>query len=235
MSRTRTTLRAVGFGLGLASGVLAPAVLAQALNVDFGEPGAGPAPSYGAAGLPGVWNSLRGDHGTTTRALLGLDGQPTAVSLRQIGGLDTPTMVDPSTTGDDSELLDDYLVTFSASLETCVYFAGLEPGPYEVLIYALMPNKPAVLSYTDVDQEPGNPHLSVGGAWPGSHQQLVSFSRHLAMVGPDGSLQLHSGIVPGANPAAGAALNGLQLRPLAAIFEDGFESGDLSAWSVAVP
>lgn len=209
--------------------------LAQALNIDFGEEGAGPTSTYAAAGLPGVWNSLRGDHGTTTPNLLGLDGLPTPVSLTQIGGLDTVTVVDPETTNDDSALMDDYLVTFSASLESCLFLDFVAPGTYEVLIYARMPNQATVLSYTDVDQEPGNPHSLVGGVWPGQHQELITFSRHIATVGSDGNLDLHSGIVPGANALAGAALNGIQIRPLAQLFADGFESGGTGAWDGSIP
>lgn len=217
---------------------LAPAahpLLGQPLNVDFGEPANGPSPTYGAAGLPGVWNSFRADHGTTVQNLLGLDGQPTAVSLRQIGGLDTPTVSDPETSGDDSLLMDDYLVTFDVNLESCLFFDGLEPGTYEVLVYARMPNQPDVLSYTSVDQEPGVPHFEVGGPWPGGHQELITYSRHMAQVGPDGELNLHSGIVPGADPTLGAALNALQIQPLASVFADGFESGTTAGWSGTVP
>ncbi len=195
---------------------------AQSLNIDFGEPGAGPASTYAAAGLPGVWNSLRGDHGVTTHNLVGLDGQPTAVSLLQIGGLDTPTVVDPDTSGDDALLMDDYLVTFSPTLESCIFLDGVAPGRYEVLIYARMPNQPDVLSYTSVDQEPGVPYFEVGGPWPGGHQPLITYSRHVAVVGLDGNLDLHSGIPPGANAADGAALNGMQIRRLD-LFSDGFE------------
>jgi hypothetical protein len=212
---------------------VAPAVHGQALNIDFGEAGDGPPPTYAAAGAAGVWNSFRADHGTNTPNLLGLDGNPTGVSLSQIGGLDTPTVADPATTGDDSLLMDDYLVTFDDGLESCIFLHGMAPGTYEVLIYAWMPNAPAVRAFTSVDQEPGFPHHEVGGAWPGGHQEFVTYSRHLAVVGADGNLYLHSGIVPGHDPALGAALNALQIRP-AGLFADGFESGDTTAWSGTV-
>jgi hypothetical protein len=81
---------------------------------------------------------------------------------------------------------------------------------------------PAVASYTSVDQEAGFPYYSVGGAWSGGHALLMSYSRHLAVVGPDGDLDLHSGVVPGAQAALGAALNGLQVLRLD-LFENGFE------------
>jgi hypothetical protein len=216
--------RTLAGALALAATLAAAPLAAQSLNIDFGEPGAGPPPEYAAAGLPGVWNSFRGDHGVTVANLVGLDGAPTAASLRQIGGFETPVVDDPQTTGSDSLLMDDYLVTFSASLESCIYLDHVQPGTYEVLIYARMPMQPLVGAYTSVDQEPGFPHYIVGGPWPGEHQELITYSRHFAVVGPDGNLDLHSGVVPGANPALGAALNGLQIRLLDMLFADGFEA-----------
>ena len=136
---------------------------------------------------------------------------------------------DTAVTGDDALLLDDFLVTYNPGLESCLYVNGLQAGTYEVLVYARMPD-PAVLSYTSVDQEPGFPHWSVGGVWTGQHAELVSYSRHFAVVAPSGDLDLHSGIVPGADPLLGAALNGLQIRRID-LFSDGFELGDLEAWS----
>ena len=214
-------------------GLLATPAWSQSFNVDFGEVGNGPPATYDAAGRAGTWNSVRGDHGATVTALLDLDGNATGVRFVQIGGLDTRTVVDPATQGDDSLLMDDYLVTFSAGLESCVFFDGLAPGEYEVLIYARMPNLVDVLSYTSVDQEPGFPHYSVGGAWTGEHEELITFSRHRAIVDARGSLDLHSGIVPGASAALGAALNGIQLLKLS-VFSDGFESGDFSGWDGVV-
>lgn len=214
---------------------LFPAVgVGQAFNLDFGEPGNAPERHYAAAGLAGVWNSFPASHGTTTEDLLDVEGNVTAVSVRQLGGMETPTVVDPATTGDHSLLLDDYVVTFNAGLESCLFFENLEPGPYEVLLYAWMPLAPGVKSYTDVDQEPGNPHSVVGGVWGGNHEELVSFSRHLVVVAANGVLNMHSGIVPNADPIEGAALNGVQLRPWTGLFEDGFESGDTSAWTAVV-
>jgi len=214
----------------LAAGVSAAPASGQSLNIDIAPPGAGPPHTYAAAGEAGVWNAIPAAHVTTTHDLVGLDGVPTAVDLQQIGGLDLVTVDDPGTTGADGLLMDDYLVTFTEELETCIFLKEMIPGEYEVLIYAWMPAQPAVLSDTSVDQEPGEPHYSVGGAWPGGHGELITYSRHTLTVGADGNLYLHSGIVPGENPANGAALNGLQVRNLAEIFKDGFEVGDASRW-----
>jgi len=203
---------------------------AQDMNFDFGAPGDGPSATYGAAGQVGHWNSLLAAHGGgSTSGLLDIYGAATSVSISQIGGLAMLDVNDPAVTGDDALLLDDFLVTYNPGLESCLYVNGLQAGTYEVLVYARMPD-PAVLSYTSVDQEPGFPHWSVGGVWTGQHAELVSYSRHFAVVAPSGDLDLHSGIVPGADPLLGAALSGLQIRRID-LFSDGFELGDLEAWS----
>ena len=229
----RRTLRSALLA-SVAAAAAAMAASAQSLNFDFGSPGSGPPPTYGAAGRAGAWNSIPAAHGTTTGGLVDLDGAPTAVSVTQIGGLALLEVSDPGVTGDDALLLDDFLVTYDDGLESCIFLNGLAPGTYEVLVYARMPD-PAVLSYTSVDQEAGFPHHSVGGAWLGQHAELISYSRHLAVVGPGGDLDLHSGIVPGADQLLGAALNGLQVLLLGEVFADGFESGDTSAWSAVTP
>ncbi len=215
--------------LVVASLFLATPALGQSLNIDFGEADSHPPPTYAAAGLAGVWNSFPALHGTSENDLLGLDGQPTGARLLQLGGFENLHEHDPAISGDDALLMDDFLVTYNAALESCIFFDDLEPGEYEVLVYARMPD-PAIGSYTSVDQEVGIPHYEVGGAWPGGHQELVSFSRHFVTVGADGNLDLHSGIVPGADPLLGAALNGIQLILAGPIFSDGFESGDTSSW-----
>ncbi|MCP3962048.1 MAG: hypothetical protein GY719_29755 [bacterium] len=218
--------------ISLAGLLLAAAAAgAQSLNIDVGESGSGPPSTYAAAGRSGVWNSMVAAHGTTEGGLVDLQGNATPVTLRQIGGLELLSENDPAVSGADALLMDDFLVTYDAGLESCIFLDHLEPGAYEVLVYARMPDS-AVDSYSDVDQEEGNPHSTVGGVWPGQHQELVSYSRHLAMVTANGELNLHSGIVPAANQALGAALNALQvLRLDDAVFADGFESSDLAAWN----
>jgi hypothetical protein len=208
---------------------------AESFNIDFGPADNVPPPGYAAAGAAGLWIGLVAPHGSTTFDLVDVDGLITDVSVRQLGGTQTLNVDDPTVIGEDALLLEDYLVTFSAEVETCLFFEHVDPGIYEVLIYAWMPLDPTVKSFTSIDQEEGNPHLEVGGAWQGAHQELVTYSRHLVAVGADGILNMHSGIVPGANPALGAALNAVQIRPATEIFADGFESGDASAWSAVVP
>lgn len=208
-------------------------VFAQSFNIDVGPLGSGPPPTYAAAGLPGVWNSIPLEHVTpfttgphpSDYMLVDLDGNPTNVGCHNFGGTDLVTANDPSITGDDATMMNDYLATHNASLESCIYINGLEPGTYEVLTYAWMPSSPATLQRVRFDFDNVNIPL-VGGNWPGQHEEGVTYSRHLVEVTSSGIMTfmgLHVGIAPGGNLAVGAALNGFQIRPLPP-----FTPGDLN-------
>ncbi|MCZ6770646.1 MAG: hypothetical protein O7G83_01505 [Proteobacteria bacterium] len=194
-------------------------LMAQSFNVDIGEPGSEPPPEYPAAGLPGLWNSVRADHITpfTTNptpddvVLLDLDGNLTAVGFHQFGGMDHVTTNDPTVTGEDAILLNDYLATHSDVLESCMYLNGLEDGMYEVLTYARMPNSPDTFQLVRFDFHKGT--TLVGGAWPGQHEEGITYSRDIIEVS-NGFLGFHVGIPPGGNTEIGAAFNGFQVRRL---------------------
>ncbi len=188
----------------------------QSFNIAFGPPNVVPSPDYGAAGLPGTWNAMVAANGTTTFNLIDINGTVTDVRLTQVGGSATLSVNDPGTGSDDAALMDHFLVTYTPTLETCLFVNALDDGLYEAIIYAMMPAAANVVSYTSSDQEPGFPHEVVGGEWPGFHIEGVTYSRHYCVVGPPypGRLWMHSGIVPGQNPASGAALNGVQIRKL---------------------
>jgi hypothetical protein len=201
--------------LCIALAVAVPAAArAQSFNVDFGRSFTRPADGYAAAGQPGYWNGIEGeDMPRTTYPLRGLDGADTTVTLYNIGGTELAIVDDASVTGDDAALLlNDALITYTSSLETCLFIEGLQPGTYEVITYAWMPSAPAVMSRVRHDPDPTT--ADVGGAWPGSHQEGITYARHVITVGPDGFLGSHSGIVPGMPETAGAALNGIQLRQI---------------------
>ena len=127
---------------GVVVASLASLVSAQSFNLDFGQPEDGPSSDYRAAGRAGFWNSLLAEHNTTTFNLRDVKGNVTGARLYQFGGTETISSVDPSTEGEDSLLLDDYLVTHNTNLESCLFFRGLQTGVYEVLIYGWMPNAP---------------------------------------------------------------------------------------------
>ncbi len=202
----------------LALGMLAGDVLGQDFNVDVGLPGSQPSSGYAAAGRAGVWNSVRADHispftpGPTAQDvfLVDLDGNPTGVGFHQFGGMDLVAANDPSVSGDDAALLNDYLATHSA-LEDCMYLNGLVDGDYEVITYAWMPNSPGTLQNVRFDNHPGNE--LAGGAWGGQHASSVTYTREIVTV-TGGHLGWHVGIPSGGAAFPGAAFNGFQIRRL---------------------
>ena len=201
--------------------VLAAGASAQSFNIDVGQAGSVPPPAtYAGAGEAGVWNSVTAAHitpftpGPTPQddLLVDLDGNPTGVGFHQFGGMDLVTdAMDPSVTGDDATLLNDYLATHSATLENCMYLNGLQNGTYEVITYAWMPNDPSVDSLVRFDFVPGN--TLIGGAWTGAHVEGVTYSRDIIEV-TDGRIGWHSGIPAGGALFPGAAFNGAQVRLL---------------------
>jgi len=202
-------------GLSLTSPMAAQA---QSFNIDFGEPGAGPPATYGAAGLAGVWNSIRGEHTTPSQSpqphdypLVDLNGDLTGVGLHQFGGTDLIWEPDPSVTGDDAILLYDAIITYSMGLQSCLYINGLENGTYEITTYAWRQNHPELMS--DVHHDTNPEHQTIGGAWPGQHEFEITYARHEVEVF-NGFLGPHAGLAPGSNPATGGPLNGIQLRLL---------------------
>ncbi len=189
---------------------------AQSFNIDIGLD-SGPPDSYAAAGYAGHWISVPGTQGVTVSNLVDVHGDTTSAQFNQIGGTETLSLIDPAVTGDDAVLMNDALITHS-TVENCMFFSSMLPGKYAILIYARMPNEPGVLAVTNVDQQPGNSHLLVGGLWPGDHAEGISFSRHIADVAAIGAqtgrLGLHSGVPSGGNFTIGAALNGIQITRL---------------------
>lgn len=190
---------------------------AQSFNIDIGQPGAGPPPTYAAAGQAGHWISVPATQSVTVFNLVDVDGNVTAARLSQFGGTETLLVNDPALAGDDATLMNDFLITHT-EIENCLFLDDMEPGQYEVIVYARMPAQPGVIALTNCDQEAGNPHYEVGGAWTGQHEPGVSHSIHLAEVvdaGPwAGKLWTHSGVLPGGDLGVGAALNGVQVRKI---------------------
>jgi hypothetical protein len=200
----------------LLSAALATPAFSQSINLDIGEPADAPSATYGAAGLPGVWNSVRCEHTTANPGpqpfdymLVDLAGNATGVGLHQFGGTELLSADDPTVSGDDATLLDDALVTHSIALKSCLYFNGLENGSYEVLTYAWMPNHPEVLNKVFFDFTPG--FALVGGSWSGVHELGITYARHIIHV-TNGFMGPHAGLPDDGDPAIGGALNGMQLR-----------------------
>ena len=204
---------------------LARATAAQDFNVDVGLPGSQPPATYAAAGQAGVWNSTLSAHtppftpGPTPSddMLVDIHGNPTGVGFHQFGGMDLYTVVDPSVSGDDAALLNDYLATHSPSLATCPYLNGLENGTYEVLTYAWMPNNPATLQKVNFDGHPGQ--TFIGGAWTGGHVEGITYSRDIITV-TTGHIGWHIGIPSGGATHPGAAFAGFQIRKIDSAWND---------------
>lgn len=202
---------------------------AQSFNIDVGTTGSGPSSSYGAAGQAGVWNRVRAEHMTpfmtgphpSDYMLVDITGAATGVGLHQYGGMADLNASDLSVSGNDADLLNDAILTHSIPLETCVYLNGLQNGLYEVLIYAWRPNNPAFIAQTRFDFHPELE--TVGGAWPGAHQEGVTYSRHIVQVN-GGFMGLHIGIPSGGSTAIGAAWNGMQVRKIAVTSVPAIES-----------
>jgi hypothetical protein len=196
-------VRSLTVVLGICA-LAAPAAAETTLNVNFGPAGATPSPTYGAAGAPGVWNTVTGIAGSVYH-LTAADGSQ--VTLTQSPTATDLATTDPALSGDDATLLNNGLVTMGA--ETCLMFSGIKAGNYEVLVYAWLPNQPTVKSRTRQDEAPST--IDVGGTWTGAQLEGVTYARYTVTVGTDGNLPVHSGLAAG--PAA--ALNAVQIRPLA--------------------
>jgi hypothetical protein len=194
---------------------------AQSFNIDFGVPGSGPAHDYAAAGQAGFWNSIAAEHTTPNPGpqavdefLTDIHGNPTNVRVHQFGGMGTinVNLNQPGDPGDPhTRLLGDALMTYSVPLKSCLYFNNLQNGTYDVLMYTWMPHHPEVNGLSFIDFTPGNE--LAGGAWPGNHQEGVTYSRFTVNV-TNGFMGPHAGLPSGGDPVIGGPLNGMQLRLL---------------------
>jgi hypothetical protein len=193
----------------IVAGGFAAVAAAQSYNIDFGGAGTNPSAGYAAAGLPGEWNTLGVPTPGTHYPLVNLQGVATGVTLNNIGGTQLLATDDPATSRDDDALMDDMLIGFNNPVDVCIWVRNLPVGPYEVRIYAMTPNNPALMSQTRVDFADQGPTW-IGGAWPGTHQLGVTYSRHTVTTN-DGIIGLHSGVF-GGNFQSG--INGIQIRPI---------------------
>lgn len=180
---------------------------AQSMNIRFGSAVAAPDDDFAGVGLAGYWNSFLGAQ-STYYALADLAGNSTGATLYNIGGTALVHTDSLATSGDFESLLDEYVVTYSTSLETCLFFAGLDNGTYEVMTYAWLPNQPTIESRVRLDEAPGQNQF-IGGEWPGGLVEGVTHARHVIQV-TDGGIGLHSGTFA-ASPLQMAALNAVQL------------------------
>ncbi len=183
----------------LALGAIALSALTargQSFNVEFGTAGTAPNASYAGVGLGGVWNSFDSMPNFERLALVGLDGQPIAADIMNIG-FDVIESADiAGTSGDDAALLDDCFTSFNDPIDGCLFMRFLEPGEYRVIMYGIAPDDVSLLSRLRIDQNTEDPVL-VGGSWSGAHEQGVTYMSQIATVGADGRLDIHSGLPSG--------------------------------------
>jgi hypothetical protein len=191
----------------------------QSVNIDFGGAESVPPATYGAAGLPGVWNQVGVLPPGDRLDLVDRAGQAIVANIYMIGGTHMLVTDDPSTTGDHQALLDDMLIGFNNPVDVCIWVENLENDDYEVLTYAMTPGDPSLLSSVRVDFGTPGP-VMIGGAWPGAHQEGVTFARHTVTV-TNGVIALHSGLW---DAEVQSGINGIQIRPLSAAGIEGTEA-----------
>jgi hypothetical protein len=192
-----------------------PIADAQSFNVDFGPPGSEPAAGFGAAGIPGVWNSVAVLPPGQRQALVDVQGNAGIVNIYMIGGTAMLETDDPATSGDHQALLDDMLIGFNNPIDVCVWIENLVNGEYEVVTYAITPNDPGRESRVTVDFSAIGPTF-VGGTFAGDYAPELTHARHTVTV-TTGKIGLHSGLQQ-SNTQSG--INAVQVRPLPALGVD---------------
>jgi len=183
---------------------------AQSINLEWGSPETAPSAEYAAVGLPGVWNTFQEMSPGVRLPLVGLNGDPVPADVLNIGFDIIESAANPLTSGEHEALLDDCYTSFNDPIDGCLFFNGLEPGEYEVIMYAVAPDDAALTNRLRVDENVLPPEF-VGGEWTGQHVDGLSFLRQRATVGNDGRLGVHSGLI-GANIRS--VLNGMQIIKL---------------------
>ncbi len=203
-------MNCIGIAVSIVSAAALPAV-AQSFNIEWGTPDTAPPASYAAEGLAGVWNTFDAMPNGVGFPLVGLDGAPTLVSIRNIG-FDVVESGDiAGTSGADEALLDDCFTSFNDPIDGCLFIDNLEPGDYRVIMYGIAFDDSALKSRLRIDQNLEDPVL-VGGAWSGAHEDGVTYMSQIATVGAGGDLDVHSGLI---SANIRSVLNGMQIIRLA--------------------
>lgn len=186
-------------------------VSAQSINVDFGA-GTPPADSYAAAGAAGYWNVIGVLPPYVIAPLEDIHGAPIAAEIYMYGGTDMLSTNNPALSGDDSALMNDMLIGHNDPVDECLWIDKLIDDQYEVLIYAMTPDDSSRLCRVRVDNGSPGP-TSVGGAWPGTHEEGVTYERFVVQTS-GGVIAFHSGLYGGYFQSG---MNGVQIRPISAL------------------
>lgn len=162
---------------------LAPWSSAQGFYLDLGPAGSPhgiPAPTYGGAGPPGVWQALSLQ---VTNGLIDTAGSATTVSL----SIDSAPLLDDcgqaGTLGDDAALYDDRMYFNPAFVEFTV--SGLAPGIYRVHVHLLTGTCVAMFPPLTVEISGAVPNfMNVDGfGWSGAPQEGANYSNQLKVIG----------------------------------------------------
>jgi len=183
---------------------------AQSFNVDFGSLDSSPSNTYAAQGLAGHWNTFDSMPNFQRLPLVGLDGQPIAADIMNIGFDVIESFDIAGTSGGDESLLDDCFTSFNDPVDGCIFMRFLEPGDYQVIMYSIAPDDNMLLNRLRIDQNTEDPEF-VGGSWSGTHENGITYMTQIATVGEDGNLDLHSGLFGG---NIRSVLNGIQIEQL---------------------
>lgn len=201
----RTSPRAALLGAACALAV-ATSAGAQSFNIDWDsvnpDIGAGvPAPTFAAAGLAGVWNSV--GNTTASLALVDLDGNPTSATLTRTAATVTGALIG-NMTGNHFLLFNDYQADGNGINFT---ISGLLPGRYTVICYTLrMATFPSRTNVNVAGSITPNPQVG-GGAIPvNDFIEGTTHTRHEIDVGANGTISVS------ASPVTLLAIfNGVQL------------------------
>jgi len=180
---------------------------AQSINVDFGTPGTAPTDTYAAAGAPGHWNTIGVLDPYVRAPLVDTSGHAIAADIYMYGPEQMLTY--PVTTGNNGALMNDMLIGFNDPVDVCLWLENLVEDDYEILIYAMTPNDPSLMCRVRVDDGTPGPTM-VGGAWPGSQVEGVTYERFVVHA-TGGGIAFHSGLYGG---YLQSGMNGFQIRPL---------------------
>jgi len=195
-------LATLTFALSLSA---ADHVTAQQFNIDIGDPSlAVPSSSYGAAASqPGVWNAIAPG---TSAQLKDLTGTLTTVSLTMGPNSVNFNFNNALTSGDDGALMDDIADVISNESYT---ITGLGAGRYSIVTYAWAPDLATANVNIGVVGS-SEPVQLVGGAWPGSHAQGVTYAQHHVQVAAGAAVTIN--IIEFAGQLM--SVNGIQIKRL---------------------
>jgi len=179
----------------------ATASLAQDFNIDLADHFGTPPNSYGAAGLPGLWNNINGMLPTDPPLpLLKIDGSSSSVTIHTTGGMTAGWMAGPAT-GSDEALLEDWMA--ASDYASDVQISGLQNGPYLIRVYGINTADPNWTMSFDI----AGTMAYTGGAWTGVFVQGVTHATVLINV-TGGTLPIsYAG-----NSHYGGAFCGLQIE-----------------------